>query len=226
MKVVLFDIDGTLILSGGAGNRSLNKAFKKQFGLENAINGIKPDGKTDPAIIREMCRKNLSRDCREKELELLCKQYLHFLRREVPESPGYRIMPGIPELLEQLGSIDNVIVGLATGNLEEGARIKLGRGGLNRYFRFGGFGSDCEDRVELTKIAISRSREFADGEPKKQDIYIIGDTPFDIKSSTVLGTKSVAVATGFFSLTQLKEHQPDYLFPNLSNPEPFLRALS
>ncbi len=226
MKVILFDIDGTMILSGGAGNRALTQAFKKLFCLDNALDGIKPDGKTDPAIIREMCRKSLGRDCRAEELDFLCKQYLNFLRREVPESPGYRLMPGIPELLEQLESKDNVIMGLATGNLEEGARIKLGRAGLNRYFRFGGFGSDCEDRGGLTKIAISRSQELIGQEPKKQDIYIVGDTPFDIQSSTLLGTTSVAVATGSYSTAQLKEYQPDYLFPDLSDPEPFLRALS
>ncbi len=226
MKAILFDIDGTLILSGGAGSRALSQAFEKLFCLDNALDGIKPDGKTDPAIIREMCRKTLGRDCRAEELESLNKQYLSFLRREVPESPGYRVMPGIPELLKHLELKEGVIMGLATGNLEEGARIKLGRAGLNRYFRFGGFGSDCEDRVELTRIAISRSQEFIGQELKKQDIYIVGDTPFDIQSSTLLGTTSVAVATGSYSIAQLKEWQPDYLFPNFSDPEPFLNALS
>lgn len=226
MKAVLFDIDGTLILSGGAGSRALSHAFKKLFRRDNALEGIKPDGKTDPAIIREMCRKVLGRDCQGEELESLCRQYLHFLSREVPESQGYRVMPGIPELLEKLGLKEGVIMGLATGNLEEGARIKLGRAGLNRYFRFGGFGSDCEDRVELTRIAISRSQEFIGQELKKQDIYIVGDTPFDIKSSALLGTTSVAVATGSYSTTQLKEWQPDYLFSDFSAPEPLLKALS
>ncbi len=226
MKAVLFDIDGTLILSGGAGSRALSQAFRELFRRDNALEGIKPDGKTDPAIIREMCRKVLGRDCQGEELESLCRQYLYFLNREVPESPGYRVMPGIPELLEKLELKEGVTMGLATGNLEEGARIKLERAGLNRYFRFGGFGSDCEDRVELTRIAISRSQEFIGQELKKQDIYIVGDTPFDIQSSALLGTTSVAVATGSYSTTQLKECQPDYLFTDFSAPEPLLKALS
>jgi phosphoglycolate phosphatase len=227
MKAVLFDIDGTLILSGGAGSRALSQAFKKLFRWDNALEGIKPDGKTDPAIIREMCRKALGRNCQREELESLCRQYLHFLSREVPESPGYRVMPGIPELLEELElKKEDVIMGLATGNLEEGARIKLERAGLNRYFRFGGFGSDCEDRVELTRIAITRSQEFIGQDLKKQDIYIVGDTPFDIQSSTMLGTTSVAVATGSYSSTQLKQWHPDYLFSDFSAPEPLLKALS
>ena len=226
MKAVLFDIDGTLILSGGAGSRALSQAFKKLYRRDKALDGIKPDGRTDPAIIREMCRKALGRDCSGDELESLCRQYLHFLSREVPVSPGYRVMPGIPELLEKLELKEDVIMGLATGNLEEGARVKLKRAGLNRYFRFGGFGSDCEDRVELTRIAISRSQEYIGQELKKQDIYIVGDTPFDIRSSTLLGTTSVAVATGSYSTTQLKECQPDFLFSDLSAPEPLLKALS
>jgi phosphoglycolate phosphatase-like HAD superfamily hydrolase len=142
-KLLLFDLDWTLIYTGGAGVRALNSAFKRQFGIAEAMKKISPDGKTDPAICREMIKVFMGREPQQVEIDKLCQGYLEYLAQEVPQGPGYRILPGIPELLSTLSSLDHYLMGLGTGNLEEGARIKLARADFMKYFRFGGYGSAC-----------------------------------------------------------------------------------
>src|SRR5471032_2412354 len=143
-KLLLFDLDWTLIYTGGAGVRALNIAFEKLFRIPQAMKQVSPDGKTDPAICREMIRVHLGRPPEDGEIEKLCRGYLDRLAQEIPEGPGYRILPGIPELLQILSARTDLLMGLGTGNLEEGARIKLARADLMKYFKFGGFGSDAE----------------------------------------------------------------------------------
>src|ERR1700730_8842681 len=160
-KVLLFDLDWTLIYTGGAGVRALDHSFEKLFGIPQAMKNVSPDGKTDPAICREMIRVYLKREPLPGEIEKLCRGYLDRLAEEVPNGPGYRVLPGIPELLETLSRLDTVLLGLGTGNLEEGAKIKLARADLMKFFPFGGYGSDAEDRPTVLREAVKRGEKLA-----------------------------------------------------------------
>ena len=158
MTLFLFDIDQTLINTGGAGLRALDRACRKLLGLEHAMEGISPHGKTDPAIVREILRTKLhSPTPNSREIAALLDAYIAFLKEEVESSSTYRVLPGIISILEEFNQRPDVIVGLATGNVESGARIKLERGGLNGYFSFGGFGSDSERRADLVRKAAERA---------------------------------------------------------------------
>lgn len=222
MKLVLFDLDGTILLSGGAGARAVCRACKKIYGIENAMDGIKPDGKTDIAILREIF-KAMEKDFLPDKMDGLFREYLVFLEEEIAGSLDYRLMPGIVELIEALSKRGDVVLGIATGNIKEAASIKLRRSGLGHYFRFGGFGSDFEDREEIIRIAIERGKGFLNKENGFDGIFVIGDTPLDIIAARAVGAKAVAVATGSYSVRDLREYNPDYLFENFSDLESVLK---
>ena len=212
MKLLLFDVDQTLISTGGAGIRALNRAFEKEFSMNNAMEGILPHGKTDPGIVREIfnCRAmDVSSDRFPTSLASLLESYLGFLQTEIDTSSNYRILPGISPLLDSLSSRPDILIGLATGNIEAGARIKLERGNLNRYFSFGGFGSDSEDRTELVRRGAAKGAERAaaiqGGALDSGEVYVIGDTPRDISAGREAGFLTVGVATGKYSKSELAE---------------------
>jgi phosphoglycolate phosphatase-like HAD superfamily hydrolase len=205
VKVLLVDVDQTLINTGGAGLRALDRACIKLFGLEKAMEGIPPHGKTDPAIVREILRNKLgSPNPNDSEIASILEAYILFLKEEVRESPTYRVLPGILPLLEAMNKRDDVILGLATGNIEVGARIKLDRGGLNPYFSFGGFGSDSENRTDLVRKAAEKATYKNGGAIAPANILVIGDTPLDIEAGKRCGFKTVGVATGNYSVEQLR----------------------
>lgn len=220
-KLFLFDVDGTLIHTGGAGSRALSQSFHDLYGIENPLAGMVLDGHTDPWIIREVFRRQGKPD---DNWQGLVEKYLFLLKEEVRRSPNFRVMVGIREVLEGLEDREDALVGLATGNIEEGARIKLERVALNRFFRLGGYGSDAENRKELIKIAIRRGEEVLKKSLKKEDIYVIGDTPRDILSGCEAQATTIAVATGRYSLEELGSYRPDYLFPDLSDHQSFLKS--
>jgi phosphoglycolate phosphatase len=222
MKLILFDLDGTILLSGGAGARAVNRACKKIHGIEDVMDRIMPDGKTDTAILREIFRA-IEKDFSPDQVNGLFKEYLIFLKEEVANSTEYRVMPGIPELIRALYERDNIIIGIATGNIEEAALIKLERSGLSHYFKFGGFGSDFENREELIRIAIERGEKFLNYEREFESVFVIGDTPLDVFHARAAGAKTVAVATGSYSVSDLERCNPDYLFENFSDFESVLR---
>ena len=204
MKLLLFDIDQTLINSGGAGLRALDRACEKVLGLKNAMQGISPHGKTDPAIAREILRVRLDKASRDgSDIPPILEVYVTFLKEEVQLSPGYRVLPGIVSLLEEMLHRQDVVLGLATGNIELGARIKLERGGLNRYFEFGGFGSDSEDRTELVRRAAEKAADKIGTSIRPSNIFVIGDTPLDIDAGNRAGFKTIGVGTGSYSAEQL-----------------------
>jgi phosphoglycolate phosphatase-like HAD superfamily hydrolase len=184
--------------------RALDRACRDLFGLENAMSGISPHGRTDPAIVREILRIKLgSPHPKTNEIDSVLESYVNFLRDEIHKSPTYRVLPGILPLLDEMRLRTDVILGLATGNLELGGRIKLERGGLNPYFSFGGFGSDSEDRSELVRKAAEMA-SFKNGGPiVASDVFVIGDTPLDIDAGNRCGFKTVGVATGSYSVEQL-----------------------
>ena len=204
MKLLLFDVDQTLINTGGAGLRALDRACEKLLGLRHAMDGITPHGKTDPAIAREILRVRLgSISSADYEISAILESYVSFLKDEVQSSATYRVLPGIVPLLETLQPRADVMLGLATGNIESGARIKLARCDLNRYFEFGGFGSDSEDRTELVRKAAEKASGKIGGSIPNTNIFVIGDTPLDIDAGKRAGFKTVGVATGSYSVDQL-----------------------
>jgi len=204
VRLFLFDVDQTLISTGGAGIRALNRAFQKTFAMDNAMDGVLPHGKTDPAIIREIFAARSANDGFSTDLGPVLEAYLGFLREEVETTALYRILPGIVAILELLKKQPNALIGLATGNVETGARIKLERGNLNQYFAFGGFGSDSENRTELVRQGAARAASSSGRSVDPAETYVIGDTPRDIEAGREAGFLTVGVATGTFTKSQLE----------------------
>src|ERR671919_1825915 len=159
---LLFDIDGTLINTGGAGAEAWRRAFEEIYDTQVDIRKVTESGMTDPDVGRTALRHVLERDPTQRELALAMAKYLKYLAASVEESDGYRVLPGVVDRLRQLVD-DGFLVGLITGNVEAAAHIKLARGGLNRFFSFGGYGSDASDRVEVTKRALERGRMVSGG---------------------------------------------------------------
>ncbi len=220
-KLILYDIDGTLISAGGAGARSLNRAFHSLFGVEEAFRTISMAGKTDPQIMREGLKLHRL-DHLDGNVDKMIEQYLFFLRKEI-ENPMRHIMPGIQESLDLFGS-KGMTIGLLTGNLEKGAEIKLGPFGILDYFNSGAFGSDHEDRDKLLPIAIEKyKKQGLDFSPK--DCYIIGDTPRDVQCARIHGAYCIAVATGPYSVDDLRNTDADIVFETLEDVEECYRFI-
>jgi len=214
MRLILFDIDGTLIDSGGAGTRSLNNAFQELFSLENAFYGIRMAGKTDTEIIKEALSKHgISRD---GNLDYVVNVYLENLEKEIQNNRKHT-KPGVYELLEHLSSQKDIGVGLLTGNLEPGARIKLKSLDLDRYFVSGAFGSDDEDRNNLLPIAVKRFEELFQKRIEIDNCIIVGDTPRDVACAHIYHALCIGVATGPYSFEELVEAGADFVVKDLSD---------
>ena len=210
---MLFDVDLTLVNTGGAGLRALDSAFEELFAVPRVMAGVAPHGKTDPAIIREIVantdllqKVDTSGDegLPENLLDQILKRYIFYLEREVAASEHYLVLPGIMEILSEIDESLDTLMGLATGNIELGARIKLERGALNRFFPFGGFGSDSEDRVELVQQAGKLAEKLHGAPIAPEDTFVIGDTPLDVSAGKAAGFQTVAVATGRSDVDSLK----------------------
>jgi phosphoglycolate phosphatase-like HAD superfamily hydrolase len=211
---ILFDIDGTLTDSAGAGRRSLNQAMLDVTGIEDGFRGVGFAGKTDLAIIREGLEK-LGLEAGDRMISLVAGHYVANLRSEVAKGGGH-VKVGARELIEGLQNTDGCILGLLTGNLEEGARIKLEPFGLNRFFSVGAYGDDAEDRNLLLPIALQRLREQLGISLNPNDCLVIGDTPKDVECASVHGAFSLAVATGPYPLGVLQETGADLVVADLS----------
>lgn len=223
-KCILFDLDGTLVTTGGAGLRALEKAVFSLYGIRDSMKEVNPAGKTDPAIIREIFMTCLQRDCTIEEMDAVQKKYLEFLVDECEAAEDYQVMDGIPVLLERLKEM-RMVMGLGTGNLERGARIKLQRSKLNSFLPFGGFGSDAEDRAELLKIARRRAEQTVGTRFDSQNVFVVGDTERDILAARRAKFKVIAVATGNTPEELLKEHRPDYFLKDFGNDIEFLNII-
>jgi phosphoglycolate phosphatase len=227
VKLVLFDIDGTLLLSDGAGRRAIHRALTEVFG-STGPEDYHFDGKTDPQIVRELMRLAGHGDHHiDAQMTRLLDLYLTYLREELarPDKRAY-VLPGVPELLDALDEEENVILGLLTGNVEPGARAKLGAVGLNfDRFRVGAFGSDHEHRPELPAIARARARGELGIEVSGSAIIVIGDTPADLTCGRALGASAIGVATGRYSVSQLADHDPRAVFADLSDTVAVLDAI-
>jgi len=225
MKLLLFDVDATLILTGGAGVRALNRAFKRVFNLESALDNVVLHGRTDPAIIREVFQKRLENAFPpDPEIARILEAYVDFLHEEIQQS-DYRVLPGIIEILEEMSARSDVLMGLATGNVESGARIKLRRGNLNRFFSFGGYGSDSENRTALVRRAAEKAAAQRGVPIDVDSVFVIGDTPRDIEAGRSAGFKTVGVATGQYTVDQLREAGADTAISNFRDDRDyFLRS--
>jgi phosphoglycolate phosphatase-like HAD superfamily hydrolase len=219
MTVYLFDIDGTLVLSGGAGKRALERVFAARYGLGEAMAGIAPNGRTDPWIVTEMFRR-LGRVPEVQEIALVLADYELALAEEVARSEGYRLMPSARELLDRLRG--RATLGLATGNTAQGARIKLARGGLWDYFTgkdgapIGGFGSDSADRTDLVRRGIARASAHLGRALAPEEVLVVGDTPHDVVAAHAAGVRAAAVTTGGHSVAELAACGADQVFETLA----------
>lgn len=212
MKLLLFDVDGTLVLTGGAGLRALDRAFEKRRGVRGVSAGMRLAGRTDLAIVSDLYARHDGTDPDGTEMEAFLAAYLPFLDEEVAASTGYQLLPGLPTVLDTL-RVKGHVLGLATGNVRMGARHKLTRGDLWHHFPFGGFGDDSRDRANLVRIASERApRRFA-----PEDTWVIGDTPLDIDAARVAGFRALAVSTGIHGGEELEAARPDLLLPTLEN---------
>ncbi len=214
MKLILFDIDGTLMDSGGAGTRSMNLAFEELFSVRDAFRGIPMAGRTDIRIMKDSLRKH-GLDSENENIGLLCDAYIRRLRREL-ETSKKALKPGIAKSLGVLSAMDRVFLGLLTGNIEAGARIKLNSFGLNRYFPFGAFGDDHEDRNRLLPIAVERFGDIQHERIDYRDCVVIGDTPRDVECAKIHGAYSIAVATGPYSYETLLSSDADLVLRDIS----------
>lgn len=221
---ILFDIDGTLITSGGAGAASWRRAFDELYGVPADIGEFTDTGMTDPEVGRLTFKAVVGHEPSAGELGRVMERRLHYLHETVEESTGYRVLPGVEELLPRLID-DGFLLGLTTGNVEAGAHIKLHRGRLNRFFAFGGYGSDSENRAELTRRALERAETVYGAPLDRSRCLAVGDTPHDIDAAHGAGIRGVGVASGHFSVDQLREAGADAVLASLEDGLPVERRL-
>jgi phosphoglycolate phosphatase len=215
-KLVLFDIDGTLVDTGGAGARSWAWAFERLFERRIDIAEHSTAGMTDPAIARVTFAEAMEREPTAEELKRLMAAYQAVLPDYVACSPGYRVLAGVVELLERLTGA-GVLLGLTTGGLEAVAHAKLGRGRLNRFFLVGGYGSDSEDRIALTRTAVERGEGLLETSLDPRDVFVVGDTPLDIAAAEGVGAVSVGVASGRYRVEELRAAGADHVLASLAD---------
>jgi phosphoglycolate phosphatase-like HAD superfamily hydrolase len=214
IEAVLFDIDGTLLVTGGAGGNAWQRAFQELHGVDANVAEHTDAGMTDPEIAAIIFREVIGREGSQEERSKAIAAYLRHLPETVAESPGYRVMPGVEELLDRL--IDGgALLGLVTGNIEAAAHIKLARAGLNRFFSFGGYGSDSPDRVEVTKQALRRGELVSGGSLRGEGCLAVGDTPRDVAAGHGAELKVVGVATGRYTVDELREAGADWALPTI-----------
>lgn len=216
--VVLFDIDGTLILTGGAGRRSMIRACEAVLGRKDALEGLSFGGMTDRGILRHGI-ESVGEVFEEALYQALLESYLEFLEEEVPASDGYEVMPGVFEILERLADLEGLALGLGTGNVRRGAEVKLRHGGLSERFTFGGFGCDHEDRVELIRAGAERGAEQLGRPLSACRVVIVGDTPRDVHAAVAIGADAVGVGTGGHLPEELSRVGARAAFDDLTGPD-------
>src|SRR5882762_7560259 len=222
-RLLLFDIDGTLIHSGGAGVHALKSAFKERFGVADDLKDIEIAGMTDSGIVVSILNKHKIPATNENVTAFL-DSYVHFLSLELPRREG-KVLPGVLDLLENLKSRPHLVLALLTGNVSRGAQLKLEHYGVWHFFEFGAFADDHHDRNQLGSFARARAKEKHGREFSAAEIDVIGDTPRDIACGKAIGARTIAVATGTWTREQLAKHDPDFLFDDLSNVDEVIRTL-
>jgi phosphoglycolate phosphatase len=225
-KVVLFDIDGTLVLTGGAGVRAMNRVFAEVLGMEDALTGVAVAGRTDWIILHD-AMVNAGQELTTELLDALRSRYVQLLQDEIQHAgKGIKaVMPGVRELLERLSTRPDVFLGLVTGNFEAAARIKLEYFDLWRYFRCGAFGDDSRDRNELVPFALTRAKRCGLTDASPHDVLVVGDTPHDVACALAAGATPIGVATGSYTVDQIRDSGAELIFDDLSDTDLFLELL-
>jgi phosphoglycolate phosphatase-like HAD superfamily hydrolase len=225
-KLVLFDIDGTLVLTGGAGMRAMNRACEEIIGHAGALQDVPLAGRTDWIILHDTLSR-IGHALDDRLFAELRDSYLRHLTGEILE-PGRgvkAVMPGVRDVLEALAARDDIFLGLLTGNFEQGARIKLEHFDLWRYFRCGAYGDDAADRNALVPFAVERARAHGLPVLPADQIFVVGDTPNDVACALAVGAVPVAVATGSSSVDHLRASGASIVFSDLSDVSAVLRIL-
>jgi phosphoglycolate phosphatase-like HAD superfamily hydrolase len=227
VKLVLFDIDGTILLTDGAGKRAIHRALIDVFGSTGPADH-RFDGKTDPQIVRELMRIDGHADERiDAEMATLFERYVDYLQDELRAgSEDVRVMPGVVELLDALDARHDATLGLLTGNLVAGAWAKLSAAGIDpNRFSVGAYGSDHETRAELPAVAQRRAREELGLVVDGQDVVVIGDTPADLSCGRAIGARAIGVATGHYSVGDLSAYEAAAVFADLSCTDDVMAAI-
>lgn len=223
-RLYLFDIDGTLITSGGAGVTSFTEAVRDFCGSTAALEGINFAGNTDTGIARSVLQA-AGMEPTEANIMGLLDAYLSILPHRMGLHEG-RLLPGITSLLDTLKRRPDCVLALLTGNLARGAEVKLAHYGVWHHFGFGAYADDHHVRNELGPVAQARAFEEHGEKFTTDRIYVIGDTPRDIECGKAFGAKTVAVATGHYSCEELASHDPDFLFDDFSDPDAVIAAIA
>jgi phosphoglycolate phosphatase len=223
-KLILWDIDGTLIVSHGAGVRAMEKALTRRFGVTCDLRQIDWAGRTDAWITGEVFRHTGLPDTPQNSHDYL-EAYLELLPEELRNGPQGGVLPGILELLETLQQRTDLAQGLLTGNLRRGAELKLTHYKVWHYFEFGAFADDSPRRNDLGPHAVRRARERHGVEFAPGKTFIIGDTPHDIECGKVIGAQTIGVATGRYSVEELAAHHPTAVFKDFADTGAFLRVI-
>jgi phosphoglycolate phosphatase-like HAD superfamily hydrolase len=215
-----------MISSDGAGRRAIGRALCDTFGIDSSNMNVRMSGKTDPQILSEIFKAaNVVEADMEHKKEEMFRVYLTLLQEEIKKAAYYIVHPGVYELLDALERHDRGYLGLLTGNIELGARMKLEQFDLNKYFPLGAYGSDSANRMELPEIATQRARKHFDVPFSNEQVVIIGDSIYDVLCAKGYGAKSIAVNTGVTPKADLEEQQPDFLFDNLSDTTAVMNAI-
>ncbi len=225
-RLVLFDIDETMISSDGTGRRAIGRMLSQTFGIDPGEIKVSMSGKTDPQILSEIFKAaNLDESQMSGKQEEMFEFYLSVLQEEVNKANRYIVHDGVLALLDSLLTKEKCYLGLLTGNIERGARIKLERFGLNKYFPLGAYGSDSHDRMHLPAIATNRATEHYRIKFAPSQVVIVGDSIYDVMCAKGYGAKSIAVNTGSTSRSDLEEQKPDFLFSSLADTDEVVEAI-
>jgi len=222
-RLLLFDIDGTLIHSAGAGVESLRHTLIERFQIEDNLADIEIAGMTDSGIVMSILNKHRIPGTNENVAAFL-DTYVHFLALELPRRVG-KLLPGVVELLEKLKARPQLVLALLTGNVSRGAQLKLEHYGVWHFFEFGAFADDHHDRNQLGPFAQARAQKKHGYQFRADQIDVIGDTPRDIACGKAFGARTIAIATGSWPREQLAAHHPDFLFDDLSNVDEVINVL-
>jgi phosphoglycolate phosphatase len=218
-RILLFDIDGTLVSTGGAGAVAWKRAFEELYGIPADIGEFTDAGMTDPDVGARTFAAVMDREPTPHELAQLIQRRLEHLPDAVAASEGYRVLPGVPERLRQL-SRDGHLLGIITGNGDGAAHIKLARGDLNRWFSFGAYASAGLDRAGIVRQAVQRGEAMLGRDVPNTEIYVIGDTPLDVQAAHAVGCTAIAVATGHYDVAALREAGADRVVETMEQPLP------
>jgi phosphoglycolate phosphatase-like HAD superfamily hydrolase len=231
MRLILFDIDGTILWTDGAGRRAIHRALLDEMGTAGPIEGYRFDGKTDPQIVRELMELAGHPECNsEDRITAVCTRYVELLTAELAKpTQATRVYPGIQDLLAALEPYEaggRALVGLLTGNVQHGAALKLRSAGLDfERFTVGAYGSDSHYRPNLPAIAARRAEQRTRRTFSGADIVIVGDTPDDVACARPMGARTVGVGTGYYTAAQLREAGATHAFDNLGDTAAVIRAL-